>query len=103
MAETLFEFIAAQIEERTELDKLEARGTLRIALKEAGLEVRGVTGEQVAVMLATTMPKELVARGVEGADELCRGLVSALKGFLVAAPNREQEPPEEVFRRPGGR
>ncbi len=103
MAETLFEFIAAQIEERTELDKLEARGTLRIALKEAGLDLRSVTGEQMAVMLAKTMPKELVTRGVEGPDGLCRELVSVLEGSSVAAPNREQEPPEDVFRRLGGR
>ncbi len=43
MADSLFEFIAAQLEERTALDKLEARGTLRIALKEAGLDLRAVT------------------------------------------------------------
>ncbi len=103
MADTLFEFIAAQLEERTQLDKLEARGTLRIALKEAGLDPRAVTSEQMAVMLAKTMPKELVTRGVEAADELCRGLISVLKGFSVAAPDRQQESPEDVFRRPGGR
>ena len=103
MADTLFEFIAAQLEERTELDKLEARGTLRIALKEAGLDARGVTQAQMTVMLAKTMPKELVARGVEGADELCRGLQNALKGFSVPAPDRQQESPEDVFRRLGGR
>ena len=73
MAESLFEFVAAALEQRSGLGKLEARGTLRIALKEAGLEPRTVTPEQMAVMLTRTMPKELKARGIDQADTLCDG------------------------------
>lgn len=102
MAETLFEFIAAQLEERTDLDKLEARGTLRIALKEAGLDARSVTCEQMAVMLKKTMPRELVTRGVEDIEPLCEGLITAAKGFAASAPGNTPESPEDVFRRLGG-
>ena len=70
MSETLFEFVAARLEERSELDRLEARGTVRIALKESGLDPRSVTLEQMAVMLVRAMPKELSARGIQGADEI---------------------------------
>lgn len=103
MAETLFEFIAAQIEERTDLDKLEARGTLRIALKEAGLDARSVTPEQMAVMLMKTMPRELATRGVENIEQLCEGLITATKGFAATSPSSTPESPEDVFRRLGGR
>jgi hypothetical protein len=103
MADNLFDFIATQIEERTELDKLEARGTLRIALKEAGLEPREVTGAQMAVMLEKTLSGELDARGVQGAESLCRALGMALEGFSGPAQVPAQESPEDVFRRLGGR
>ncbi|HXH28721.1 MAG TPA: hypothetical protein VNL37_06725 [Candidatus Polarisedimenticolia bacterium] len=102
MADTLFEFIAGRIQEQTELDQLEARGTLRIALKEAGLDPRNVTSEQMAVMLEKTMPRELLARGVDNAEPLCRALVTSLKSFQGQAAGRG-ESPEDVFRRLGGR
>jgi hypothetical protein len=101
MAESLFEFVAARLQERTELDKLEARGTVRIALKEAGLDPRTVTGEQMSVMLLRAMPKELTARGIESADELCRGLAASLKSFEGTGSGAES--PEDVFRRLGAR
>lgn len=102
MAETIFEFVARKLQETTDLDKLEARGTVRIALKEAGLDARGVTPEQMAVMLQRTMPKELTARGVEQADQACAVLVSALKDF-DGGDLPSGESPEDVFRRLGGR
>ena len=103
MAGSLFEFIAAKIEGRTGLDKLEARGTLRIALKEAGLDSRGVTTEQMSVMLQKTMPAELVARGIEAAEGLCLELVTALEANSFGEPRDAPESPEEVFRRLGER
>ncbi|HXK26355.1 MAG TPA: hypothetical protein VMS55_27075 [Myxococcota bacterium] len=102
MAESLFEFVAVRLEEATSLDKLESRGTVRIALKEAGLEPRSVTVEQMAVMLVRAMPKELRSRGVERADEVCGGLVTAVKGFSGGAIDRV-ETPEDIFRRLGTR
>jgi hypothetical protein len=102
MAESLFEFVCARLQERTELDKLEARGTVRIALKDAGLDPRTVNAEQMSVMLLKAMPKELTARGVEGADEICRGLAAGLKSFQGAAA-AGSESPEDVFRRLGAR
>ena len=100
MAESLFEFVAAELESRTDLDKLEARGTVRIALKETGLEPRSVTPEQMSVMLVRAMPKELTSRGVERADEVCRALAAAVKGFR-GDPRAPSESPEDVFRRLG--
>lgn len=103
MAESIFEFVATGLQEATELDKLEARGTVRIALKEAGLDARGVTKDQMAVMLRRTMPKELASRGVDAPESVCESLVSALKSFTPADTGHAAESPEDVFRRLGGR
>jgi len=103
MSETIFEFVASTLQEATALDKLEARGTVRIALKEAGLDARGVTKEQMAVMLQRTMPKELASRGVDGPETVCESLVTALKTYTPADGAPVGESPEDVFRRLGGR
>ena len=100
MAETLFEFVSGRLEERTELDKLEARGTVRIALKEAGLDPRTVTVAQMSVMLLRAMPQELSSRGIERAEEICQGLATSLKGYQ-GAQKAAGESPEDVFRRLG--
>jgi hypothetical protein len=102
LAASLFEFIAGKIQQQTDLDQLEARGTVRIALKEAGLDARNVTVGQMSVMLDKTMPRELEARGVADAPGLCRGLIAGLEGFQGDAGG-PGESPEDVFRRLGGR
>jgi hypothetical protein len=100
MAASIFDFVADEIEKRTELAKLEARGTVRLALKEGGLDARTVTGEQMGVILTKVMPGEMRSRGVENADEVCEGIVTALKGeHATGAPEPAGESPEAIFRR----
>jgi hypothetical protein len=103
MADSIFDFVAEKLEECTALEKLQARGTLRIALKQAGLDARSVTRRQMAVMLERSMPVELAARGVSQAEELCRTLVRDLEDFSPAGDESGQDSPEDVFRRLGGR
>lgn len=104
MADTLFEFVAAKLQDLTDLDQLEARGTLRIALKEAGLDARSATAEQFAVMLEKTMPRELEARGVSDPEGLCAGVIGSVRGFAQSGGGTPAaESPEDVFRRLGGR
>ena len=64
MADSIFDFVAEKLEEATDLGKLESRGTVRIALKQAGLDARSVTRHQMQVMLERTMPAELAASDV---------------------------------------
>jgi hypothetical protein len=100
MAASIFDFVADEIEKRTELAKLEARGTVRLALKEGGLDARTVTGEQMAVILTKVMPGEMRSRGVENADEVCEGMVTTLKAqHPTGAPESGDESPEAIFRR----
>lgn len=100
MAAAIFDFVADEIEKRTNLAKLEARGTVRLALKEGGLEARSVSGEQMAVILAKVMPGEMTSRGIENADGVCQEILIALKAQLPAdAAEPSAESPEAIFRR----
>ena len=102
MARTAFEFVAARLEQRTEFDSVEARGTVRLALKEAGLDARTVTASQIAVVVERLLPYELRSRGVAEGERIARAILADLKGFRAADPEAP-ESPEDVFRRLAGR
>jgi len=94
-----FDYACDEIERGSSLQRLEARGTVRLARKEAGLEPRSVSGLQMSAVMTQLMPKELANRGVENADTLCRSISSA----LAALPDDGgMETPESVFQRLGG-
>ena len=101
MAETLFEFVSEKLQEATPLDKLEARGTVRLGLKAAGLDPRSVTKPQMQVMLEKVLPAELSTRGVTQPQRVCEGLLSALAAFDSGAGGGHAESPEDVFSRLG--
>ena len=94
-----FDFACAEIEARTSLDRLAARGTVRIALKQAGLDPRTVTPEQIAVVAEKVLVGELVSRGVADSAALCSDLAAKARR-LAGRPSAET--PDTVFRRLGG-
>jgi hypothetical protein len=97
-----FEWACSALEEHTTLNRLEARGTLRLTLREAGLDAHSVTPTQLAVALEKVLPGQLVARGVADAEALGQQLASGIASadLEVAAPSGHS--PEEVFRRLAG-
>jgi len=95
-----FDWVCEQLEESTSLDRLEARGTVRLALKAAGLEARSVSPDQMRVVAEKVLPDELASRGIADGRELCNRLCSGLAG-LRAGP-AEGDTPDEIFRRMGG-
>lgn len=94
-----FEWTCAELESTSFLNKLEARGTVRLALKEAGLQANHVTPAQMSVMTERILPGELRNRGVKDADEICRALAAGLRALPVRGGEGAQETPEDVFRR----
>ena len=56
MDATLFDLAAERLEYHTGFDRLEARGTLRIALKIAGLTAKSVTVGALCVVFVKVMP-----------------------------------------------
>ena len=96
-----FDFVCEELERATSLSLLEARGTLRLALKAAGVEARTVSAAQLRVILDKLIPGELRKRGCEEAESVCReiGVRLASRSFDAAAPG---DSPEAVFARLGG-
>jgi len=94
-----FELACEVLERDTRFDRLEARGTVRLALKAAGLDSRSVTAEQMAVVVANLLPRELESRGVENADQVCAALAAEL---ATLEASDAAETPEAVFARLGG-
>ncbi len=97
-----FDWICDELERATSLDRLEARGTMRLALKQAGLEARSVSGEQIAVVIEKLLPGELRSRGIEDPEATCEALRAHLAEFVPAADAHLADTPEDVFQRLGG-
>ena len=98
----LFDFVADQLEQCTPLDRLESRGTLRIALKKSGLEPKTVTQTQFCVVLESVAPGELESRGVAEAQAICAALIEKIRS---APADRWETAPDidKVFDRLAGK
>jgi len=79
VADDLFSFVSDQLEQCTPLDRLESRGTLRLVLKESGLEPKTVTQKQFCVILESVAPGELESRGVAEAAAICTALIEKIQ------------------------
>lgn len=97
---TPFDYVAQELERRTSLSRLEARGTLRIALKEGGFDA-SAGAREVEVVLRKVLPRELAARAIDGSAALCDALAGAVASQTFDAA--KDESPEQVFGRLAGR
>ncbi len=75
-----FSWTCAEIERATTLSELVARGTVRLALKQAGLESQSVSGDEMAIVLREILPRELAARAVANAEKLCGEIAARIRG-----------------------
>jgi len=99
MSASIFDFVSDELERLSKLEKLEARGTVRLALKAAGLDVRSVTTPQMVATLQKVMPNEIRARGVEDGDQICRTITTGLEAAHPSSGAVNPESPEAIFRR----
>ena len=102
MADTLFDIAAESLERHTRLNRLEARGTLRIALKAVGLELHSVTAEHLQVVFDKLMPGELEKRDVSDAAAICRTVMEEIAYTAVQSEADASDDLDEVFGRLGG-
>jgi len=94
-----FEWLCENLEAATDLNRLEARGTVRIALKHAGLEAGKLSAHQVETVLEKLMPGELEGRGIVDAVSICRDLQGRLSQVPTSDDATEENSPEAVFAR----
>jgi hypothetical protein len=97
----LFSFVANEIEQCTPLDRLESRGTLRIVLKDSGLDPKTVTRKQFGVILESVAPGELENRGVAEAQAICAALIQKLESE-PATRWEDSHDVDEIFDRLAG-
>jgi hypothetical protein len=97
---TPFDFAAERLEASTPFSRLEARGTLRIALRDAGLDA-SAGPEELAIVLRKVLPDELVKHGIEAGDGICENIARHLAQQAFDAAEGADSP-EAVFQRIGG-
>ncbi len=79
MAESYaFDWVSNELEARTSLSRLEARGTVRLVLKNVGLDPESVKVHQMVVIVLRLLPSALAKRRVEDAERLCQVLADEL-------------------------
>ncbi len=101
MADTeAFDKACTLLEEETELSRLEARGTIRIALKQSGLSPASVVASELLVVVQEILPRELVSRGIQDAADVCARMKTGLSRM---GDSPRGETPESVFSRLGGK
>ncbi len=102
MAATLFDIAAERLEASTDLDRLAVRGTLRLALKKAGLEPQNLNLGQLHAVLEKLMPRELEARGVANPAAICSAVMNDVMSAARTADLELSTSPDEIFKRLGG-
>jgi hypothetical protein len=94
-----FEAASACLESASSLTRLEARGTIRLALKQAGFEARSVTAAALGAVVRRVLPAELRSRAIADPEAICTKIALTLERM---GSEPVAETPEAVFRRLGG-
>ena len=97
--ESTFDYLCGELERESSLDRLEARGTVRIATKQAGLDPHTAMPQELAVVVQKVLPGELSARGIDDADAICAALAERVS---EQDTGEVRETPEAIFARLGG-
>ena len=97
----VFEWACAILERGARWSRLQARGTVRLVVRDAGLDTRTLRASQLHVIALRLLPKELRSRGVDDVDALCTALSECPGSVEAEARAMAPVDPEEVFKRLG--
>ncbi len=86
------------LEALTSMSRLEARGTMRLALKEAGLEPHTVAVRSLVVVVERVLPALLRTRKVADIPAVCASLKVRLLADASSRP-AAYEAPEDILAR----
>ncbi len=97
----LFDLVAQEIENRCQLTTIQVRGTLRIAIKDAGLDPKLITTRQMTVILNKVLGQHLIRRGIEAeqSKQICATIVSTITEADLPDPTGIERLPESLFER----
>jgi hypothetical protein len=94
-----FEWVCGRLESTIGWTRLVARGTVRLALKDLGLDPHTVGKKEMLATLRTSLPKALETHRIEGAKALCERLDRELAAVTLEGATVES--PEDIFKRFG--
>jgi len=101
MTTDLFDLVADRLEQRTDLDRLEARGTLRIAFKKAGVDSKAFGLTELRAVFEKIMPGELEKRAVSDAEAICSSVLKSVAAEAGEAAETSAASRDEIIRRLG--
>ncbi len=97
--DSVFDTAAEALEAHCELDRLAARGTLRLLLKEAGFDPKAILRDELVKVLEALLPDALAARGVGDAATVLAAVLGAVR--RAEDVDADAERPERIFARLG--
>ena len=98
----VFGWVCGALEAATAFRDIEARGTVRLALKKSGLDASSASPAQMQVVVKRVLPDELRRRGVDGGQQICDEIALGLVEQSFGMGPDQKESPESVFARLGG-
>jgi hypothetical protein len=93
---TAFEAICGELANAEGMDRWTARGTLQLALMDAGLDAASVTAAQLAIVVERLLPRQLQSHGGVNVESLCTRLRDVL-AMLPAGSGDDSA--DEIFAR----
>jgi hypothetical protein len=93
-----FDRVADELERISSLNRLEARGTLRLALKEFGFEPKNIAANQLKVVIEKCLPASLIGLGIVEGEAIAKQLAA---GLVDAPSGDDRASPEAIFARLG--
>lgn len=95
-----FEFVCERLEQIAKLSRIEARGTVRLALREVGKNPAYVAPSDMATIVVRVLPRMLQTRGVKDPQQICNEIGTQLNRAKLASGATYLDP-AEVFARLG--
>jgi len=96
-----FALVCDHLERATSLARPAARGTVRLALREAGFDPDSVTPAQMMVVIEKVLPAELRALHIGDVDGHCSSIRGRLRRLQTGVQPGDPQSPEAVFARLG--
>ena len=101
---TVFEWVGAALQEQATLPAAQARGMLRLALRDGGVDAATVTTKEMAAVIDRLLPDRLRKGGVAEPANVCLRLSIGLKAKHFDDDGAARSRAEDFFHRVlGGR
>jgi len=101
-ARSLFDLAAELLEQHSRLDRLEARGALRLALRDAGLSAEALGRREIDAVVRKLMPERLAKMGVRDGTSTCERVLGELARAAAQTGRAPEADRDRIFRHLGG-